>query len=471
MPGLLGALGLWVARAFAAPAFVAEVPDDARVAAEAWRAGVECTGREGRAHPRVELVRGAIRGDYLGLAHHDDQGLYRIELSAREDRLNEVIVHEVAHAWVMGGPPALVEGRTELLADCIVTRRPGLAPLQWDDGRDLAGLPDLRTWSNREDHGPAVLADQRTAAYLGAARLMRAAALIVDPQALWPEEELDWDGFRALLSRSPHGESLIAVLDGGAQAQRAALEDLDVDGLPAISEAILGTDPTRWDTDGDGWWDGSVLGVPARSVALPLDGTPVCSGLVGAHPNASAWVVTGGNLRGAGLPNARLLAGNQQGEQVPVRVGEPVLIALHGTVTDVTGGAWARVRGSGLEPDPACVTTPRLSVWASDPDLAPLVPEVVLRIEHAMSSAASRWGLVPGPVAVALGGSRTTYEGAVLYLSRRELERAMAAGALSELAALAVTIPQGWRSGVLDWRVGEALARALIRPPPRPGPR
>lgn len=457
MLGWLMSLGL----AHAGPAFVAEVPEDARLAAMAWRAAEQCAGRPGRAHERVEVVRGAVRGGYVGLALHDDRGLYRIELSAEEARLAEVIVHEVAHAWVNGGPPALTEGRTELLADCIVAKHPGLAPLQWDDGRDLTSLPDLLTWSNRGDHGPAVLADQRTDAYLGSARLLRTAALLVDERALWAHDALDWDGFAALLAHAPEGRMLLDVLHGGATVQREALADADVDGLPTLAERLLGTDPHRWDSDADGWWDGSLLGVPARSLALPIDGTPVCTGFVGASPGAVARVVTGGNLRGGESPHAVLIAGAQRGVDVDVAPGEPVLVALHGPVRDVTGGLWARVRGGGLAFDASCVVTPDVSVWTVDPELAPLVPRVVAHIEAVRARAEERWGPAPR-VAVALGGNRTTFEGRVLYLGRDELQRAVARGRLDELSALALTIPHVWRSGVLDWSVGEALARSLF---------
>lgn len=441
---------------------MAEFPEDARLAAQAWKAAESCAGRPGRAHERVEVVRGAVRHGFLGLALHDEQGLYRIELAAEEQRLAEVIVHEVAHAWIHEGPPALREGRTELLADCIAARHPGLASLQWDDGRDLDNLPDLRTWSNQADHGPAVLADQRTDAYLGAARLLRTAALLVDEKALFADPALDWSGFAALLAHAPEGRLVLDVLEGGADLQREALADTDVDGLPTLAERLLGTDPQRWDSDSDGWWDGSLLGVPARSVGLSLDGTPVCTGFVGASTGAVARVVTGGNLRGGDLPHAVLLSGSERGVEVPVDRGQPVLVALSGQSRNITGGLWARVRGGGLDFDPSCVTTPDFSVWTVDPELAPLIPTIVGHIEALRARAETMWGPAPR-VAVALGGARTTYEGRVLHLGRDDLERAARRGGLEELSALAFTIPQVWRSGVLDWTVGEALARALVR--------
>jgi hypothetical protein len=117
-----------LAVAWAAPTFVSEHATDVQTARDAWRAAAVCAGWEGQAHKEVEIVRGFIPGNYLGRALYDAEGLYRIELSADEGRLAEVIVHEVAHAWVSGGPPALTDGepsfsRTVRCIACQASRR------------------------------------------------------------------------------------------------------------------------------------------------------------------------------------------------------------------------------------------------------------------------------------------------------------------------------------------------------------
>ncbi|MEQ1571570.1 MAG: hypothetical protein ABMA64_38435, partial [Myxococcota bacterium] len=290
----------WGSGAAAAPTFVG-APVDVRLATAAWGAAVACTGRDGAALDEVSIERKTVPGNYLGVARTDALGrLYRIDLNTGDARLSEVLVHEVSHAWVSDGPVALVEGTAELIADCIVERLPGLAPLQYDDGRDLSGLPDLRTWSKPVEGTPTELHAVRTDAYLGAARLMRTARIAAPDAAWWADRRVDWEGFEAALEAAgPRGRALVLALHGGVEAQRAALVDADRDGLTALAESWLGTDDARVDTDADGWSDPALLGVPAGAVPVPLDATPVCTGTVAELAPA---VVTGGNLRGAWLP-------------------------------------------------------------------------------------------------------------------------------------------------------------------------
>lgn len=461
--------------AWAAPRFDAEHERDAGIALAAWGAGLECTGWEGHAHPSVQMVRRKIPGDYLGLAYHDDEGLYRIDLDPTAHRIEEVIVHEVAHAWVSSGPPALAEGRTELLADCIVRRRPGLAPLQWDDGRDVNAMPSLLTWSNRNDHGPAMLADVRTDAYLGAARLMRTASLLVPEYALWPEEGMDWAGFEALLEQAgPRGELVHKTLHASAEAQRAALSDQDLDGVPRLAEAVLGSDPARWDTDGDGWWDGALLSSPEGAVPLPLDGTPVCTGRAAPPEGSAVVLVTGGNLRGTSVPDPLVRPSSRGPDWVPVpwearhSVGRgmvppnaSILVQADGPTHRISGGLWASVDGVGLHADAACISTVDLTVYAADRRFAPLVPAFAADLAAARALAADRWGPEPGRVAVALGAKTSLSAGAVVFLSDRDIDDAVAHGTLDDLARLAVAVDRTWDSGERSWRAAQALARAL----------
>ena len=179
-------LTLTVLNALAGPTFVADEPADALLAARAWEAGVACAGREPIAAAEVRITRSVIPGGWLGRAHVDDGGvLRRIDVSAPAERVGEVIVHEVAHAWVSDGDLALVEGAAELLADCIVGREPGIATLQFDDGRDLVAMTDLRAWAIAVEGKPLAMDGARTDAYLGAARLLRTASDVIGTGALW----------------------------------------------------------------------------------------------------------------------------------------------------------------------------------------------------------------------------------------------------------------------------------------------
>ena len=204
------------------PHFVG-LPEDVALAKAAWQGATACTGRPGAAAPVVELVRRVVPGDYLGVARTDpdDGRLIRIDLNTEPDRHREVVVHEVSHAWVSEGPVALVEGTAELIADCIVAARPELAPLQYDDGRALAGLPDLRRWSKPREGAPSELHAIRTDGYVGASRLMRTAARIVGPEALWAAREVSWAHFDATLKAAgPRGAELVAALNRGGRGHR-----------------------------------------------------------------------------------------------------------------------------------------------------------------------------------------------------------------------------------------------------------
>src|SRR6185436_12385344 len=73
-----------------------------------------------------------------------------------------------------------------------------------------------------------------------------------------------------------------------------SLPDRDGDALADVTEAVLGTDPTKADTDGDGINDGAEV----RQGANPLDGLPGTTGVLGAvaTPGFASDVSTCGDL-------------------------------------------------------------------------------------------------------------------------------------------------------------------------------
>jgi len=454
-----------VSVALALPQFVSAEPEDAVVARAAWSAAAVCTGWEARSHEVVRIERGNVPKGFLGLSSSDDEGIYRIELDASDVRLSEVIVHEVSHAWVSEGPTALVEGRAELLADCIAHQRPGLAPLQWDDGRELVSMPDLRSWRANDDHGPSVNPLMRTDAYLGAARLVRLAGLVLPEGALWPREDnIDWLDLDDMLRQvGDPGEPLRAVLRASAEVQRRALSDADQDGLPLVGEQMFHTDPQRFDSDGDGWWDGAE--VPVDAIPLPFDGTPMCSGWASAAVGGVAVLKTGGNLRGTPSPVPVLRVGSEVFEHGHVAVvGEAsVLVELDGDPEVVSGGLWARVSGEGLVADTACSSAERHTVWASEVALREAVVPFGVALEAAIVRADVRIGSDGRRVAVQLGGSASTVNGPVIRISTREVLAAHKAGTLGRLANQAIAMRRVWdRSSVSrDWRDVQALTNLL----------
>lgn len=446
MVALFGALAL------AAPEFVADDPGDTAVARLAWDAAVECTGWEPPHRPTVPIERGYVPGGYLGRALHDG-GLSLIELSVDSERADEVIVHEVAHAWVSDGPTALAEGRAELLADCMTRRRPGLAPLQWDDGRDVLAMPRLQSWTTGHEHEPLVLGDARTDAYIGAARFVRTAAEVVDPRLLWSPEGLDWSGLETLLSAAgERGEALLALLEADVQTQRHQLSDHDRDGRPAVSERLNQTDPTRWDSDGDGWWDGARP--PAGAVPVALDGSPICLGVGAGDTPARARIVTGGDLRGVPLPGVRPLGDVADDGSILLGPGQPLVARWALPTNDVSGGLWVSAAGE-LEASSACQTTALATVWSLDGRHSSLVAVLTDAIDEAAETAAHVWGPATGRIALALGGKTSTVRDGVVHLSERDLDDPQAA------ARLAVAVHRAWTMGEPDWRAATGMAHML----------
>lgn len=438
-----------IATATAAPQFEADVAADAVIATRAWEAAVACTGRDPGASKEtggvVELTRSVIPGGWLGRAHvDDDHRLERIDISAPAARIGEVIVHEVAHAWVSEGDHALVEGAAELLADCIVAHEPGLAPLQFDDGRDLVTMSDLRAWEIAAEGRPLAMDGARTDAYLGAARLLRTAATVIGHDVLWADGPVTWSTFeQALVAAGAPASSILDVVRSHPVQQRSALADADRDGLTDLHESLLGTDPHRFDSDGDGWWDGA-LDRPDGAIVIPLDGTPTCSGAP-----ASAVALPGGNLRGLDVPGVRT-------EHLSSGIA---LLSLSAPNVGTSGGLWAIL--SDASPSDACATSVDRTVAAVDASLTPHVAPLAEALDASLAVMAARFGPSPSRTAVLLGGDVTSYDGHVVRLGRTEVEAAVAKNDLDGLARIAAALPQAWRSGDASWRDAQALANSL----------
>jgi hypothetical protein len=92
--------------------------------------------------------------------------------------------------------------------------------------------------------------------------------------------------------------------------------------------------------------------------------------------------------------------------------------------------------------------------------MVPLLEEMV---RDALDRAEGRFGPGPGRMAVALGGSTTTYEGGVVWFSTAEVERAAQRGELGHMALLAASLRHLWATGERDWSAAEGLARSLSR--------
>lgn len=457
----LTALFIAIAPSAATPVFSAAHEADEERANEAWQAARECTGRDAQAHALVRIERSGLPGGYLGRAERDEDGLHTITLDPDTDRVDAVLVHEIAHAWIHGGPPTLREGRTELLADCIVRTKPGLAPLQWDDSRTLNALPDLRTWSDRSDHGPAMLAHARTDAYLGSARLIRAAARTTPESELLTDPALTWDAFNQLMERSAQGRTLLEALEGGAASQREALADEDLDGVSRLIEAWQGTSDRHWDTNQDGWWDGAQA-PPDGAVALPLDQSPVCGGLRTGDARTQVRLEQGGNLRGIDPPTVQIIHGEQTSDlDWTLPPLQPVVMRLNGTSVHSGGGAWAQASGELVQDSKGCLDDPTQTIWATDSRWSPALPEVWDTATSLRVAADEKWGPIPQRLVIALGGPKTHIDELAVWLGDEDLNHAINRGELTALIKRAVAWSRIQGLGHGDWRAAASIANML----------
>jgi hypothetical protein len=461
----------------AAPDFVGEPSRAARIARIAWEAAESCTGWAAPSHAQVDIV-GAEQTDTTRLVqgHRDADGLYKIEIFGRRpDSL--AVVREVARSWTSSGPTALTVGRTDLLVDCIASTDARTVSRVPDDGRLLEAMPNLLTWESEAYGRPTTdPSDITVAGWWGAARVVRLAAQFVDPKHFWPKTRLlGWDEFAALmLASGPNGEPIMKMLAGGVEEQRLALADLDQDGLPNLGEQLLGTDPTIWDTDGDGWWDGAKRPELAEAVALPPDGLPVCLAAGGNGPMGGVVLDVGGNLRGPQVPKVILLMKTRQVELVSgsnyhrVPSGRPAVVRLSGELGHSTGGVWVAPVGSEAKIRTGCMADDRMVVWASSPSQRKFVQQFHTLSVEAHKRAEKLLGPTRVPLTVQLGDAESWVEGNTVGLSERALHWAETSGRLDWLAALAVAL---WRTDSrlepsLRYEQAEALARALVEDAP-----
>ncbi len=370
--------------ALASPVFLSEDPAAVELATAAWKGATACAGREASAAEEVTIEIGDPGGGFAGRAFvegprrrvwtdHEGTivreetiegvGLVRIRVDAPTSRN---LAHEIAHAWVHRGPPALVEGATNLLAACIARRAPRRFPAE-RDAASLTDLEDLRTWANTDEG-----ATTRAAGYAASRRMFALLAEATPERDLW-RSDWTWAQFDAvLLGAGPIGAQIADALAGGVSAQRSAFEDQDEDGIHGIRERLAGTDPDQWDTDADGWWDGAPDQIREHAVHLGGDGSPVCSGWAAGAAGALITVRGGTHRRGDALPRV-LVDGGSVDQSLPIAVAPGGSIALRAPSKD---DGWGWVEGAGLVRDRRCQTDARWTVVAargSDEALDPFV--------------------------------------------------------------------------------------------------
>ena len=281
----------------AAPTF-SGTPEDVALAEKVWTAAAGCAGTEAKATASVAIERTLMTDErHSGITHFDRGGtLARIEVQPNAPVAN--VAYHVAAAWYPQGAPALRAGRAEVLAMCVADRLPDAIPYIQDDRFDPRHLSSLREWTDETE-----LDDPTTYANTsGARRLFRALTSVLDPQVLMSGELVDWAELDALLTEAGDpAQPAVALLAAAAADQATGLTDPDHDAMVTLHEQLVGTDPNRWDTDDDGWWDGAPAGVRTEhAVPVPRDRTPICLPRVSSTDKKTP-VVLQGDMRGLNL--------------------------------------------------------------------------------------------------------------------------------------------------------------------------
>ena len=346
-----------LATALAAPTFTAEDPEDAALAEEAWALAEVCAGWTPAAAEEIPILRDIPEGDaFAGYARIDDEvGLDRVRLKA--DAPGATLAHEVAHAWFNGRlPRALSEGMAELLAECVMERAPGHFRYTYSGASALDAMVDLRSWGH-DDAGASTETLQQN--YTGALRLMRAAAEALPRERLYSRDLDGWEALERALAAAPEpgeAEAITAVIHGGGEAQRDALEDLDLDDVGDLREALIGTDPTRWDTDGDGWWDDAPHHRATKAWPVPVDGSLLCLPVM--PPEDGTMNIVHGGTLSATEGHSRYEVAENDDPHI-LTIGWVYGRQIQGRV----GGRWVGVESTeGLRENQNCTWTPRATV-------------------------------------------------------------------------------------------------------------
>jgi hypothetical protein len=317
-------------------------------------------------------------------------------------------------------------------------------------------------WSDVRSTDPRA----RQEAYDNATQLVVAAAEGVPLPLLFPRDQpADWAWFEDLLrEQAPYHDGFWEAISLLGAA--SALWDLDDDGLSNFTELRQGLDPFRWDTDGDGWWDGAVPPRP-DAVPLPPDDGWHCSGwATGDEPVA---VHVG---RPVGLPDpVTVMVGVGAGREVPLQGGErvvppnrPVMLrARWPSHLDGPATSWVSLLAEGLVPDPGCRRQAPFVTWDMAGD------DHALRVALLVANARAERLLGPSPhrLEVRVQPGHTFWEDGRVVLGTDDLAPAWEAKRYDMLAAHAVAMQRVWEAPDIqaDLDLVESLAWALVDDP------
>lgn len=271
-------LPLVLATALAAPTFQADSPAVRDLAAELWPHVQNCAGGD---DPGIRTVRietkleGASWVKVTETEDGDKTALLLLRRAGREWTAGP-LTHELAHIWFGDGPDVLAQARAEAVRLCVAQILPHVAAMGLDPAQLHLPDHDLRVWDR--DHADVVTA-QSYGSHEAMVLLLSSMSPTIDLSELLDDDVTGWEHMHAILKAEAETEPLVLkvleAFEGGMASQHALFTDPDGDNIPTIREWFAGSDPTRFDSDGDGAVDGAEHR-PANSTILPFDGSTIC---------------------------------------------------------------------------------------------------------------------------------------------------------------------------------------------------
>lgn len=351
-------------------AWIADRSGDAEQAEWLERALRACAGAAPHLAEKVVIRRVTPRGGFAGGAVVHDRVVVRLDL--RDDASDTILAHEIAHAWAPVAADFIGEGVAGALGTCAMRAMSGVrARASCDPGVYRALPADVRGWQRCAEAacgGDDAARREMEAVYAASEQYMRALLDAGVPVTTFVSADgvADWDRLDAAAIAVGHAELVDATHAADPSWLGWLLSDVDCDGQPRASELRAGTDPDRWDSNGDGWWDGAH---PRTGwIPLPPDGFPVC--LSGTADTTATWVRVWSDLDATGA--VRLGGGPPlgPGSHLVFRPGPLVGRVL----ADGTGGGaavWVDAASG-----PLCRSSVVFTVWTDEPALAADVARV-----------------------------------------------------------------------------------------------
>lgn len=243
-----------------------------------WKSLIICAGN---IDPNIERIDINRIENYSGFAASVSTYDGKLDIKYYDDDAYDkyVITHEFAHAWFHMPVSTLSEGFANWMEKCSFSEEKHYIDNE-NHIKILTYMENLKTWKNKHD-APF---ETRDHSYEASYRFVNSINMSIGKSENITyyskiKNVKNWDDFFNFLKSQNNNVFKIIedFINEDTDFQRDMLMDHeDRDGLIDLSESLLGTDKNKWDTDGDGWWDGQASIVDA--VPLRPGGGEVCIG-------------------------------------------------------------------------------------------------------------------------------------------------------------------------------------------------